>query len=342
MPIVWRIVFVFFWFGSSAPMFLFLAGLCFLQIYSNTLLRQADYIKNRGAAMTGAQYLGRALWRITWETIVWVILGFALAMMDGGNTRLSAAILAFALIGYPLALLMIAYLWAKKIPHFKETENVGIDKGHVLSVAPPSLNKDAYWFYALGSEKKGPVTDGEMAALIKGRGLISTSLVWTKSMASWKPAIETSLLSYFPELNPVSSPASATQATSESSKRNVVPHGKLSFWEHILTPKGRLGRGAFFLRNILTFTAFALSAVAAESIVGKGSDAYTLFVYISVAFFGYISVLNWMKRLHDLGDAGWFALTIFLPIVNAVIGLVLLLRMGDEGPNKYGPPYNGL
>jgi uncharacterized membrane protein YhaH (DUF805 family) len=333
---------VYFWAGSRVPMFLGLAGLCFLQIYSNTLHRQADFFKKRGAAMTGAQYLGRALWRITWETIVWIILGFALGMMDGGNPRLLAAIVVFALIGYPLALLMIAYLWAKKIPHFKKTENVGNDKGHVLSVAPPSLNKDAYWFYALGSEKKGPVSEHQVAALIKDSGLTPASMVWTKGMESWKPASETSLLSYFSVLNPVSSPAPTTQTSPVSPTPSVVPSGKLTFWEHTLTPMGRLGRGSFFLRNILTVFALALSAAAAESIVGIDSDEYTILAIISVAFFGYISVLNWMKRLHDLGDAGWLAFMIFLPIVNAVIGLVLLLRMGDQGPNKYGPPYNGL
>ncbi|MEN9573473.1 MAG: hypothetical protein RL514_1328 [Verrucomicrobiota bacterium] len=46
------------------------------------------------------------------------------------------------------------------------------------------------WFYAVGSERKGPVTEAELDRLAAQGELRSDTLVWRDGMADWKPLAE--------------------------------------------------------------------------------------------------------------------------------------------------------
>ncbi|MBS9784394.1 DUF805 domain-containing protein [Candidatus Gracilibacteria bacterium] len=43
------------------------------------------------------------------------------------------------------------------------------------------------------------------------------------------------------------------------------------------------------------------------------------------------------KRFHDLNYSGWMYLFTFIPIVNIILGLILLFGKGTDGENQYGP-----
>ncbi len=44
-----------------------------------------------------------------------------------------------------------------------------------------------------------------------------------------------------------------------------------------------------------------------------------------------------VRRLHDTGRAGWFALLLLVPIVGWLVLLVLYAQEGEAGDNQYGP-----
>lgn len=44
------------------------------------------------------------------------------------------------------------------------------------------------WFYADGNERKGPVDDAQLTALIAANTIRRDTLVWNKSFAAWQPA----------------------------------------------------------------------------------------------------------------------------------------------------------
>ena len=44
-----------------------------------------------------------------------------------------------------------------------------------------------------------------------------------------------------------------------------------------------------------------------------------------------------IRRLHDLDRPTWWIIGNFIPLVNCVFGLYLLLAKGTDGPNQYGP-----
>lgn len=43
-----------------------------------------------------------------------------------------------------------------------------------------------------------------------------------------------------------------------------------------------------------------------------------------------------VKRLHDIGAQGIFAVSLFIPALNLIAFLVLCLLPGTSGPNRYG------
>ena len=48
------------------------------------------------------------------------------------------------------------------------------------------------------------------------------------------------------------------------------------------------------------------------------------------------SLIYKAKRFHDFGWSAWSILLGFIPIVNLVVELMLLIVPGNKGPNKYG------
>jgi uncharacterized membrane protein YhaH (DUF805 family) len=48
------------------------------------------------------------------------------------------------------------------------------------------------------------------------------------------------------------------------------------------------------------------------------------------------------KRLHDLGHNGWICLVVFIPGINVIAVISLLIAKGDDFDNPYGPSRNQL
>jgi uncharacterized membrane protein YhaH (DUF805 family) len=45
-----------------------------------------------------------------------------------------------------------------------------------------------------------------------------------------------------------------------------------------------------------------------------------------------------VSRFHDIGWSGWFVLLMFVPLLNLIIFLLLVLIPGQKTGNKYGDP----
>lgn len=59
-------------------------------------------------------------------------------------------------------------------------------------------------------------------------------------------------------------------------------------------------------------------------------------IVVGVAAF-WITLALSVKRWHDVGVSGWFALTAWLPGANFGVFVLLCLLPGSEGDNRYGP-----
>ena len=84
--------------------------------------------------------------------------------------------------------------------------------------------------------------------------------------------------------------------------------------------KGRSSRAEYWWWALFTVILSILLSSVNDSLGNLGS-LVTLLPSIAVA----------IRRVHDVDRAGWF---ILVPIYN----LVLVLRRGDSGENRFGPP----
>jgi len=53
------------------------------------------------------------------------------------------------------------------------------------------------------------------------------------------------------------------------------------------------------------------------------------------------SVCLGIRRLHDIGKSGWWALLAFIPLVGAIILIVFFCLDSQPGENQYGPNPKG-
>lgn len=55
-------------------------------------------------------------------------------------------------------------------------------------------------------------------------------------------------------------------------------------------------------------------------------------VIILSSIVGVVWIIESIRRLHDIGKSGWWALSFIIPFV-----WLIIWRKGQSGPNKYGP-----
>jgi uncharacterized membrane protein YhaH (DUF805 family) len=108
--------------------------------------------------------------------------------------------------------------------------------------------------------------------------------------------------------------------------------------------QGRIGRVQFIASVILWTAAAAAIALGYRSMFGDlrrsesdiivMADTITGAVGVVICFATFFS--PWVKRCHDLGKSGLFALLFFIPLANSFLLLFLLFKKGDTEPNAWG------
>ncbi|EIM73134.1 hypothetical protein A33O_16769 [Nitratireductor aquibiodomus RA22] len=105
---------------------------------------------------------------------------------------------------------------------------------------------------------------------------------------------------------------------------------------------GRVSRAAFFLAGMLLIV-LQIFVLYRFTLAPEGSGASGLWALL---FWGlavvsiFASVALGVKRLHDFGKPGIFAVSLFIPMVSILAFIVLCLYPGDAGANEYGDRTN--
>ena len=102
-----------------------------------------------------------------------------------------------------------------------------------------------------------------------------------------------------------------------------------------MTAEGRLNRKPYILRGLfLSCTpyigGFLLGIMAGSAV----AENVVLGLQI---LFALPCLLLIIRRLHDIGRSGWCWLLIFIPFVNFIMGIYLMCKKGETGPNRFGP-----
>jgi uncharacterized membrane protein YhaH (DUF805 family) len=116
-----------------------------------------------------------------------------------------------------------------------------------------------------------------------------------------------------------------------------------SFWSKYATFTGRSRRSEYwFIQLFLVITNLVAAVVDLylmewdfDRFIANGGGGIVGLVWIAVTLVPTLAVL--VRRLHDTGRTGWWALFILLPIVGAIVLLVITVIDSDAGANAYGP-----
>ncbi len=107
---------------------------------------------------------------------------------------------------------------------------------------------------------------------------------------------------------------------------------------------GRVGRLRYVaysaMYSLIGFTVMGVLAAIFGAVFSNGGAGMAIMMIIVAA--GYIGILTGtftlvVRRLNDLGHAGWFSLLLLVPLINLLMGLYLLFAPGQAEANQYGP-----
>jgi uncharacterized membrane protein YhaH (DUF805 family) len=106
---------------------------------------------------------------------------------------------------------------------------------------------------------------------------------------------------------------------------------------------GRSSRREFWMFLLMTNVvalALAIIAMSDTNIFGQtGTIGNLAFALMALGFLGVLVplVAVEVRRFHDQGKSGWFALLNLIPYIGALIVLGFMLVPGNEGENDFGP-----
>lgn len=116
-----------------------------------------------------------------------------------------------------------------------------------------------------------------------------------------------------------------------------------SFWSNYATFKGRSRRSEYwFVQLFLLITNLAAAAIDlwlmdgdVEQFMANGGGGIVGLVWILVTVVPALAIL--VRRLHDSGKSGWWALMLLVPFAGAIVLLIFVVTDSDTGDNQYGP-----
>jgi uncharacterized membrane protein YhaH (DUF805 family) len=115
-----------------------------------------------------------------------------------------------------------------------------------------------------------------------------------------------------------------------------------SFWSHYSKFKGRSRRSEYWwIQLFLVLTNLAVAAIDlflmngdVDRFIANGGGGIVGLIWILVTIVPALAVL--VRRLHDTGKSGWWALIGFVPLVGGIVLLVFTVLDSDAGGNKFG------
>lgn len=111
----------------------------------------------------------------------------------------------------------------------------------------------------------------------------------------------------------------------------------------IYTTEGRLGRlryltYSFAISIILNLVVGVSAGVATALPQELGAIVIMILMIVAYVMAVVTGVFIMIKRFHDLNRSGWLSLLMLIPLVNLIVGLLLLFAPGKSEVNNYGPP----
>jgi uncharacterized membrane protein YhaH (DUF805 family) len=116
-----------------------------------------------------------------------------------------------------------------------------------------------------------------------------------------------------------------------------------SFWSNYSNFKGRARRSEYwYVQLFLVLTNLAVAAIDlalmdgdVDRFIANGGGGIVGLVWILATIVPALAVL--VRRLHDIGKSGWWALILFVPFVGALVLLYFTVQDSQPDTNSFGP-----
>jgi uncharacterized membrane protein YhaH (DUF805 family) len=121
----------------------------------------------------------------------------------------------------------------------------------------------------------------------------------------------------------------------------TAPAGGDMRW-FFFSPSGRISRQLFVLGwlFVMSLNGFFLARLFAQPEDSPSLALWSTLAFIAGVFALWTSAMLTVKRLHDVGMAGAFAVLIFIPALSVIVVFGLCIWPGTSGPNPYGDHTN--
>ena len=115
----------------------------------------------------------------------------------------------------------------------------------------------------------------------------------------------------------------------------------MSIFDKIFTAEGRLNRLRYLkymiiLALVAGISTFVLSSMATFFTGDPDSAVVKLITLAWALIAGAGNVMLAIRRIHDLGKSGYFALILFVPFIGIIFSIALFCLPGQVGWNQYG------
>ena len=115
-----------------------------------------------------------------------------------------------------------------------------------------------------------------------------------------------------------------------------------SFWSRFADFKGRSRRSEYwYVQLFLVVTNLAVAGIDlalmdgdVDRFIANGGGGIVGLIWIFATIVPALAVL--IRRLHDTGKPGWWALVGVIPLVGAIVLLVFTVTDSSPGENRYG------
>ncbi len=115
----------------------------------------------------------------------------------------------------------------------------------------------------------------------------------------------------------------------------------MSILQEIYTAEGRLNRLRYIKYMIILAIIAGVGTFVTSSMATflTGNPTGTLVNVVTVIWgiaAGAGNIMLMIRRLHDLGKSGYFALVALVPLIGAIFSIYLFCAAGQVGSNQYG------
>ena len=222
------------------------------------------------------------------------------------------------------------------------------------------------WYYSTNGTQRGPFTDKAFLREVNDGRVAPDTLVWNDDLNEWRNArdvpgllapaeaasqagaglremAEYSVFGSERPWNGAAPPPPAGSPAAQEALYRTNPHYEPN--PSLLSFRGRMGRLRYALISIVIVVALFLGDVGATALVVMSLDVLSpvasivlgTLALITILLMSALGVCTTIRRLHDLNRSGWLYWVLFVPFVNLLFVVYVLVAPGTDGPNRYGP-----